>query len=78
MAVRDWFQGLGDGTRAIKLGEVWRGVSPSISGIDLKPGESREELWQIGVTFDAMEAAFDVQERGGGPARNLIGLEPPA
>ena len=57
-----------DGTRAIKLGEVWRGGSPSTSGIDLRPGESSDELGQVGVAFDAMEAAFDVQERGGGPA----------
>ena len=54
------------------------GRSPSTSGIDLRPAEGGEELGQVGVTFDAMEATFDVQERRGGPAGDLVGLEPPA
>jgi hypothetical protein len=41
---RDWFQGSEDWTRAIELGEVWRGGSPSTSGIELRQQEGGEEL----------------------------------
>ena len=40
------------------------GRSLSTSGIDRGHDEGGEELGQVGVAFDAMEAAFDVQEGG--------------
>lgn len=39
--------------------------------------ESGHEFGQVGVAFEAMEAEFDVQQGGGGPAGELVGLQPP-
>ena len=60
--------GIGEGTRAIKLGEVWRGGAPPPPELIGGQDKDGEELGQVRMAFDAMEAALDVQEGGGGRA----------
>ena len=46
-------------------------------GLCRRPRKGRHEFGKIGVAFDPMESAFDMQQGGGGPAGELVGFETP-
>jgi hypothetical protein len=78
MTVTGLVSGIGGWDKSNKARGGVEGLRPSTSGIDLRQGEGGEELRQVRVAFDAVETAFDMQEGGGGPAGDLVGLQAPA
>jgi len=47
--------------------------APSTTGSERRHGKVFQEDGESRITLEAVEAAFDVEERGGGPAGDLVG-----